>query len=76
MFKENDTIILKEDIPAKGLKAGDIGTVALVHETGDAPLDNTDAAPCQRRARTEGRERCPHRSGYSSWTITVCSARV
>ena len=35
MFKENDTIILKSDIPNKGLQAGDIGTIALVHETGD-----------------------------------------
>jgi hypothetical protein len=35
MFKENGTIVLKVDIPDKGLKSGDIGTVALVHESGD-----------------------------------------
>jgi hypothetical protein len=35
MFREHDQIILTADIPAKGLKSGDVGTIALAHETGD-----------------------------------------
>jgi hypothetical protein len=31
MSKELDTVVLTEDLPAHGLKRGDIGTVVLVH---------------------------------------------
>ncbi|MDY7010265.1 MAG: DUF4926 domain-containing protein [Planctomycetota bacterium] len=34
MMKELDTIILAEDLPDRGLQAGDIGTVVLVHQDG------------------------------------------
>ena len=33
-MKELDTIILAEDLPERGLQAGDIGTVVLVHQDG------------------------------------------
>jgi hypothetical protein len=33
-MKELDTIILAEDLPDRGLQAGDIGTVVLVHQDG------------------------------------------
>ncbi|MEM8893205.1 MAG: DUF4926 domain-containing protein [Bacteroidota bacterium] len=36
MIKEFDRIVLLEDMPGKGLLAGDIGTVVLIH-------DNTSA---------------------------------
>ena len=32
MMKELDTVVLTTDIPEHGLKAGDLGTVVLVHE--------------------------------------------
>ena len=32
---ELDLVALTEDLPAKGLKAGDIGTVVLVHNGGE-----------------------------------------
>jgi hypothetical protein len=31
MIKELDTVALTEDLPGQGLKAGDIGTVVLLH---------------------------------------------
>ncbi len=34
MIKEHDCIVLTEDVPTKGLKAGDIGTVVHVHRGG------------------------------------------
>ena len=34
MIKELDQIVLKEDLPACGLLAGDIGTVVLIHRNG------------------------------------------
>lgn len=34
MIKELDQIVLKEDLPAVGLFAGDIGTVVLIHRNG------------------------------------------
>lgn len=34
MIKEHDCIVLTEDVSAKGLKAGDIGTVVHVHRGG------------------------------------------
>jgi hypothetical protein len=32
MIKELDQIVLKQDLPEYGLKAGDLGTVVLVHK--------------------------------------------
>ncbi len=34
MIDELDQVELLEDIPAHGLKAGDVGTVMLVHQNG------------------------------------------
>lgn len=34
MINELDQIVLKEDLPASGLLAGDIGTVVLIHQNG------------------------------------------
>lgn len=34
MIKEHDCIVLTEDLPDDGLKAGDIGTVVHIHERG------------------------------------------
>jgi hypothetical protein len=34
MIKELDQIVLTEDLPEKGLQAGDIGTVVLIHQNG------------------------------------------
>ena len=33
MIKEHSTIVLTVDLPESGLKAGDVGTVVLVHGT-------------------------------------------
>lgn len=32
MIKELDTVVLTTDLPAHGLRAGDLGTVVLVHQ--------------------------------------------
>jgi len=34
-MQENDTVVLNDDVPEYGLRAGDIGTVVLVHEGGE-----------------------------------------
>ena len=34
MIKELDTIVLTSDLPEFGLRAGDLGTVVLVHQHG------------------------------------------
>ena len=34
MIKEHDCIVLIEDLPEEGLKAGDIGTVVHIHQDG------------------------------------------
>jgi hypothetical protein len=34
MIKEHDCIVLLQDLPEDGLKAGDIGTVVHVHQGG------------------------------------------
>ncbi len=34
MMRELDTVVLTKDLPEYGLKAGDLGTVVLVHEGG------------------------------------------
>jgi hypothetical protein len=34
MIKEHDRIVLKSDLPAEGLKAGDVGTVVHLYRDG------------------------------------------
>ena len=34
MIRETETIVLNKDLPEHGLKAGDVGTVVLVHKSG------------------------------------------
>ena len=34
VHKEHDLVVLAEDLPERGLRAGDVGTVVLVHEGG------------------------------------------
>jgi hypothetical protein len=34
MIKEHERIVLKSDLPAEGLKAGDVGTVVHVYRDG------------------------------------------
>ncbi len=36
MIQEIDTVLLTRDIPAEGLRKGDLGAVVLVHENGAA----------------------------------------
>ena len=36
MIKEHDRIVLTNDIPGEGLKAGDVGTVVHVYAQGEA----------------------------------------
>ena len=36
MINEHECVVLTEDLPAEGLKAGDIGTVVHIHEGGAA----------------------------------------
>jgi hypothetical protein len=36
MIKEHDVVVLTEDIPNEGLKAGDVGTSVHVHGNGKA----------------------------------------
>ena len=38
MFKEHDSVVLTEDIPEKGLKAGDIGAIVDAAQSGEAFL--------------------------------------
>jgi hypothetical protein len=35
MIKEHDTVVLTEDLPNEGLRAGDVGTVVHVHQRGE-----------------------------------------
>ena len=35
MIKEHDTIVLTEDLPNEGVRAGDVGTVVHVHNGGE-----------------------------------------
>lgn len=35
MIKEHDSVVLTEDLPGEGLKAGDIGTVVHTHGNGE-----------------------------------------
>ena len=34
MMKELDPVVLTEDLPSDGLKAGDVGWIVMVHEGG------------------------------------------
>jgi hypothetical protein len=36
MINEHDRVVLTEDVPSEGLKAGDIGTVVHIHAKGEA----------------------------------------
>jgi hypothetical protein len=36
MIKEHDCVVLTEDLPMDGLKAGDLGTVVHIHKEGAA----------------------------------------
>jgi hypothetical protein len=36
MIKEHDRIVLLKDIPAEGLKAGDVGTIVHIYKGGEA----------------------------------------
>lgn len=36
MINEHDRVVLTQDLPDEGLKAGDIGTVVHIHEKGAA----------------------------------------
>ena len=36
MIKEHERIVLKTDVPAEGLKAGDVGTVVHIYKDGGA----------------------------------------
>ncbi len=36
MIKEHDLIVLKNDVPSEGLKAGDVGTVVHLYGDGKA----------------------------------------
>ena len=36
MFKEHDRIVLQAAVPAKGLEAGDVGTVVHIYRDGAA----------------------------------------
>jgi hypothetical protein len=36
MIKEHDRVVLTDDVPAEGLKVGDIGTVVHIHGKGEA----------------------------------------
>jgi hypothetical protein len=36
MIKEHERVVLKSDVPAEGLKAGDVGTVVHVYSDGKA----------------------------------------
>lgn len=34
MIRELDTVVLTTDLPAHGLKRGDVGTIVLLHKSG------------------------------------------
>jgi Domain of unknown function (DUF4926) len=36
MIKEHDRVVLTADVPAEGLKPGDVGTVVHIHRDGEA----------------------------------------
>ncbi len=36
MIREHERVVLKEDLPKAGLRAGDVGTVVHIHGQGEA----------------------------------------
>jgi hypothetical protein len=72
MIKEHDRVVLKKEVPAQGLKAGDVGTVIHVHKKDKAfevefvaldgealaiaTLDGSEIRPVQRKEITHARE--------------------
>lgn len=36
MFEEHEVVVLQEDVPALGLKRGDVGVVVMKHRNGEA----------------------------------------
>jgi hypothetical protein len=36
MINEHDRVVLTEDVPREGLKAGDVGTIVHIHTGGEA----------------------------------------
>ena len=36
MISEHDRVVLTEDVPREGLKAGDVGTIVHIHAGGEA----------------------------------------
>jgi hypothetical protein len=72
MIKEHDRGVLKKEVPAQGLKAGDVGTVIHVHKKDKAfevefvaldgealaiaTLDGSEIRPVQRKEITHARE--------------------
>ena len=36
MIKEHDRVVLREEVPVQGLKAGGVGTVIDIHKKGEA----------------------------------------
>jgi len=36
MINEHDRVVLTEDVPREGLKAGDVGTIVHIHAGGEA----------------------------------------
>ena len=52
MIKELDQIVLTEDLPEYGLRAGDVGTVVLVHQEGKGYEVEFVALDCETLAVT------------------------
>jgi len=71
MIKEHDRVVLTKEVPAEGLKSGDVGTVIHVHKKDKAfevefvaldgetlaiaTLDASDIRPVQRKEITHAR---------------------
>ena len=72
MIKEHDRVVLTKEVPAQGLKSGDVGTVIHVHKKDKsfevefvaldgetlaiATLDGSEIRPVQRKEITHARE--------------------
>jgi len=41
MIRELDTVVLTSDLPAHGLKRGDVGTIVLLHKSGGYEVEFT-----------------------------------
>ena len=42
-YREHDTVVLTEDLPAAGLRKGDVGTVVHVHDAATFEVEFTSA---------------------------------